>query len=150
ASLAGSLCVGLGAMKRVVPLLLVPLLRGCVVFPDFHYHTVVPEIQGTLARSGVPLSDTRVFYRRSLLVDGCVDSKDQAHTDLAGKFVIPRRQTYSLVHFLGDPGNDWGICIVTPEATILGWRGRGIGIPPESARFECELTMPEAESGNGK
>ena len=137
-------------MKIAVLCLSMSLLTGCAAMPDPRIETTVPAITGRVTHDQQPVAGARVSFHHVLDKSGCAMSKDQAVTGADGRFAIPTRKRFKFWRIFGDPLIRWGICVATADQTYVGWRGMGIGIPPDSVGFSCELTAIEAETGNGR
>lgn len=126
------------------------VLTGCAFFPAPRTVLVVPGISGRVVRDAQAVSGVKVSYQRVISAAGCDKAHDSALTDHEGAFSIPRREEFRFWAVVaGDPSNRWGICLYPQGGPVLGWVGRGLGVPPERATFECNLSASEAESGGG-
>ncbi len=140
----------MNSIARLVLLVSVVALSGCVAIPSPRHVLVVPEVEGRLVRDSLPVAGATISYHRIVPSEGCLLSQDVAVTDDDGRFRIPRRTEFRFWAFMGDPSNRWGICIGQEGTATVGWVGRGLGVPPEVATFECELTSSPVETGRGR
>lgn len=125
------------------------MLAGCAVIPAPRTDLVVPDLRGRVVVDSVPVEGFEVYCHRLLITGACSHSTDSAVTDDEGRFHIPARKRFRFWAVMGDPGNNWGICLQRQGGLVLDWVGRGLGVTATQAEFECELADSPKESKGG-
>jgi len=124
---------------RIATIFLVLFCSGCLPYP--HFEVKVSDVKGKVTRDGIPLSGATVKISEN--ADWACNEAlfATSTTNSEGEFDLKGKRKFRFVRpLIGDPFYINQICIINGNETFLGYLGGGVGWPPETLHFKCDIT----------